>query len=428
MGKSEIINKLFSLQRFGIKPGLERTKFLLEYLGNPERKFKSIHIAGTNGKGTVASLLASILKEAGYRTALYTSPHIMEFNERIRINGEKIPDEHLINLASELLPISEQIDVTFFEITTAIAFKYFADNDCDIAIIETGMGGRFDSTNVINPILSIITSIGLDHQQYLGETLGKIASEKAGIIKNGSVCIIAEKRPELASLFNKIGQELGVKILFSDDFSRIIDLNYHNDFTYQLRFECLGNKYNISYNFGGGKASENIITAICAISVLQDILPIKENSIFEGIKNIQTNTGYRARIELLRKTPPIIIDVAHNPDAIKELVNTINKSRLQRDDWIILFGVMSDKDIEKMVNELRLISDEIILTQPKIDRACEIDRLQEFAIKSNFNKIKSIKNVNDAVKFALSVNRPLIITGSFYLVAETLEFLEVNDR
>ncbi len=425
MSKSNILKKLFSLQRFGIKPGLDRTQYLLKYLSNPEKKFKSIHIAGTNGKGTVASLLASIFKEAGYKTGLYTSPHILEFNERIRINGEKIPDEYLIDIASDLLPVSEKVNGTFFEITTAIAFKYFADKNCDIVVVETGMGGRFDSTNVIDPIISIITSIGLEHREYLGDTLEAIALEKAGIIKRNGKVIISEEKINLKNIFKKVAIELGAKSFFTFDDCKLINLIFNENFTYQTIFNCAGvESFNIKFDFGGSKAMENIITAIYSLYKVNDILPVKTIDIVNGIKNIRANTGYHFRIELLRESPPLVIDVAHNPDAIDELVNTVIKCRGRGESWLVLFAVMKDKDIEEMMKKLRLISKEIILTQPQNERACNIDELKKFAENCKFDIIHCQKNVEEAVKFALALNKALIITGSFYLIGESINSLK----
>lgn len=425
MDKSEILKKLFSLQRFGIKPGLERTEYILSYLDNPETRFISIHIAGTNGKGTVASLLASIMMEAGFRTALYTSPHIMEFNERIRINGEKIPDEYLVDLAKDLLPVSAKVNGTFFEITTAMAFKYFADNNCDIAIIETGMGGRFDATNVIEPILAIITSIGLDHQQYLGDTLESIAFEKAGIIKKNSTAIVSERNPILRNIFEDVAVQVDAELFFTFDDCTLKNLLFNDNFTYKLTFNCAEAEYqNIEYNFGGGKAADNIITAIYALNKINAKFPISLQDIINGVKNVVVNTGYRARIELLRESPPLIIDVAHNPDAINELVNTIIKCIGMDKDWTVVFAAMNDKEIEKMLKDLRLISNEIILTQPKIERASKVDELREFANNCYFEVINCIENVGEAVKFALSLNKALIITGSFYLIGESIDTLK----
>ena len=203
----EIINELFGRQRAGIKPGLERTLFLLEALANPHLDLQCIHIAGTNGKGTCSSLLASYYMELGSKVGLYTSPHLVEFNERIRINGVKIPSNYIVDIYLELKDKIDEIDATFFEITTVIAFKYFAENNCDICIIETGMGGRFDCTNVINPLISIITSISIDHKEFLGDSLEQIAFEKAGIIKENTPVILGNINRKLEYIFEDIDKD-----------------------------------------------------------------------------------------------------------------------------------------------------------------------------------------------------------------------------
>ncbi len=201
--KEEILAHLFSLQRFGIKPGLERTQHLLNFLGNPQNSFPSVHIAGTNGKGSVCSMLASVFMEAGYKTALYTSPHLVRFNERIRVNIIEISDNDIIRLAEILMPEGEKIGATFFEITTAMAFRYFAEQKVNVAVIETGLGGRFDSTNVLKPLLSVITSLDIDHTEYLGKTIKDIAFEKAGIIKENTPVIVSRNSTEAISVIKE---------------------------------------------------------------------------------------------------------------------------------------------------------------------------------------------------------------------------------
>jgi dihydrofolate synthase/folylpolyglutamate synthase len=422
----KIINQLFSLHRFGIEPGLERIEFLLNHTDNPENSFKSIHVAGTNGKGSVSSLIASILTEAGYKTGLYTSPHLVKFRERIRINGSSINDYELAELAIKYMKIGEENNATFFEITTAIAFEYFASNKVDFAVIETGMGGRYDATNVIMPEVSIITQIDLDHQDYLGNSLEEIAYEKAGIIKRDRPVVILEQRPELKKIFGDYADSLNSAVKFIDDnykcdiISRNADLStYLSVVTPIFHFE------NVKLNLPGDHQSGNLLTALASIATLRNTYPISDEQVILGIENVISNTKISGRIQKISDDPMIVLDTAHNPAGIEALIRTLDQHAIR--DFTFIFAAMKDKNVLSMI--ATIISSkqckELIFSTPEIERAANEDFFIDF-IEKNKNlyntDFKYIHNIKDAFIHASNQNRPIIIAGSFYLAEEFLSY------
>ncbi|MCX6154292.1 MAG: bifunctional folylpolyglutamate synthase/dihydrofolate synthase [Candidatus Kapabacteria bacterium] len=417
--KENILNRLYSLHRFGIKPGLERTTALLNLLDNPQNNFKSIHVAGTNGKGSVCSIVASILTEAGYKVGLYTSPHIIKFNERVRINGKKISDEDLIQISEDLLRLNRSLNCTFFEITTALAFKYFSENKVDFALIEAGLGGRFDSTNVISPILSIITKIDKDHQQYLGNTLKKIAFEKAGIIKHSIPALVAESRISLKRIFQNIADQNQSQLFFVKEVSKGRIAKIHDDLSMTASVVTRNNRYkDLNVPLSGYHQLLNLQTALSAMEILIPHSKIGVELIQKSLTNLTKNSGLSSRIELLRKNPPIIMDVSHNPAGLTALVDTILKSEYKSLRWNIIFGAMADKNIDKMLLPLKLIVNKLILCKPKIERAASISELEAIALNMKFNPIVKISDIETAIKFSMGLDEPLIVVGSFYLIEE----------
>lgn len=425
--KDVILKKLFALQRFGIKPGLERTIKLSEIIGNPHTKFPSIHIAGTNGKGSVCSLLSSIFIEAGYKVGLYTSPHIKDFNERIRINGEKISDEKLVSLVDELLPYQEKFNNTFFEITTVSAFKYFADENIDIAIIETGMGGGFDSTNIINPILSIITKIDVDHSQYLGNTIEKIAFEKAGIMKQNSNTIISQENHKLKKVFEQYSKINKLNFEFSKS-QHINNVSFNEDLTMTCDIEFKNKIFkNIQINLSGRHQIENLNLTFCSLEYLSNFFDISDKSILNGLKNIKSNSGYFGRItdlnQIFKTNFPIIIDVAHNPDAIKNSLESLKLHFPNIKKWNIIFAMMKDKDILLSLELLMPYCDKLIITQPTIQRAASVKEIYHLASELNF-VIETEPNIYKIPQMILNSNHPTLIVGSFYLIGDLIEATE----
>lgn len=425
--KEVILDKLFSLLRFGIKPGLERTLQLSELVGNPHLKFPAIHIAGTNGKGSICSMLASIFIDAGFKVGLYSSPHLIDFNERISINGSPISNNDMVKIAEELLAYQEEIGSTFFEITTVLAFKYFSDNNVDIAIIETGMGGRFDSTNILNPLVSIISQIDLDHKEYLGNTLEEIAFEKAGIIKPNTPVIISDNHPELKKVFNEKAKETNSEIQYSLEKVKFENISYNQDFTQS--FDLIFNDEriaNINLGLAGNHQHQNLSAVFCTFSLLKEKFNLTQDIFKKGLSNIVKNTQLRGRIELLNNDSemPLIFDTAHNPAAIAKLIETLKLHRPEIKKWNFVYGGMADKDIPEVLKNIFPVCIELIITRPNIERAIELNQLYEIAENLGFGKITKMDKVSTAIDHALNLKQPIVITGSFYLAGEVLLVLK----
>ena len=422
----DLLNYLFSLHRFGIKPGLDRIQFLLSFLENPESLYPCIHVAGTNGKGSVCSILASILQSAGYKTGLYTSPHIRLFNERIRINGECIPNEDIARLASKLMPEIEKEHTTFFEVTTAMAFAWFAEQNVDIAIIETGMGGRLDATNVIeSPLATIITSIDLDHTEYLGSDLLSIAGEKSGIMKKGSPIIIGESRIELLSFFKSFAiHKQASSCIIIDEKSAVHSVLYNRDLSMHIDLSIGNQKYvEVKSERAGLHQIRNIQTALLALHEISELFPCDELSIRKGIEFTSLISGIDGRIQLLQTNPPIIIDVGHNPACIKRLLETIDMCGYSHNKWQIVFGAMSDKPIQEMLGLFEPYCDVLLACSPNIERAMPASQLALLS-KDFIQDTEYFQSVADAVYKGIDSKKPLLITGSFYLAEEAFRALD----
>jgi len=417
--KKNLLEKLFALQRFGIKPGLDRTLSLLDTIGNPHNKLRTIHVAGTNGKGSVCSIIASILTESGYKTGLYTSPHISNFNERIRINGIEISDDELIDITKLLLKKNDAIGGTFFEITTAIAFYYFSINSVDCAVIETGLGGRLDATNVVNPLLSIITSIDLEHTEYLGNTIQAIAYEKAGIIKESVPCVCGVVKNSAIDVIKNICNNKNAEYINLDSgYCNIIQVN--DNLTANIELQTYFQDYGIiNTSLTGANQVRNILLASTAMERLRRQFPFKDEYLVNGIENVRKNTGLRFRAELVSKTPTGIIDVAHNPAAIEELSITIKKAFPDK-KFNILFAAMQDKDAFSMLIHLKQICNNLIITKPDISRASSTELLYIAAKNAGFDNIIIEDNVSIAYQKLLEINDNYLICGSFYLLGDLL--------
>lgn len=422
----ELLDYLFSLHRFGIKPGLERIESLLEFLGNPQTSLRCIHVAGTNGKGSVCSLLAGILQSAGYRVGLYTSPHLRQFNERIRINGEMISDADIAHLAHVMMPEIEREHTTFFEVTTAMAFAYFAKEKVDVAIIETGMGGRLDATNVMkNPMATVITSIDFDHMEYLGNDLITIAGEKAGIFKQGSPVIIGEERDVLIDCFkaHAVQKNTGEVFVVNDTCS-YANLEMHSNLTMTL--DCMiGDRQmsQISADRVGVHQARNILTALLTVKYLQNHIDIPEHAIRKGIGECMSLTGVKGRIQYVSASPLIVLDVGHNTACLKRLQETLTACDYPNHSWDIVFGVMKDKPINEMLDILATLGKTLHCCTPNIDRAMSAHELCKMAQAQSIDAMEH-ESVAKAVKTALQKNNPVLITGSFYLADEAIQALE----
>lgn len=376
------------------KKDLTNTHRLLAALGHPERKFKSVHIAGTNGKGTSAHALAAILQTSGYRTGLYTSPHLKAFTERIKLDGEEVPPSFVVEFVNDIKGEIEMIAPSFFEITVAMAFSFFAHEKVDIAVIETGLGGRLDSTNVIMPEVSLITNIGWDHMDMLGDTLPKIASEKAGIIKPGTPVVIGEATAETKPVFTAKAKQENAPITFAQP--------------REWTFGSLTPDY-LKLNLPG-------ILATCSI-LSERGFPISEKARVEGIANLNQLTGLKGRFQVIQNQPLTIADVSHNLDGLKVLFKQIE--RIKEGNLHLIYGTVKDKDLNPI---FQLFSKETILywSQSHVPRSLEVS---ELAIQGVVNGLEGncFKDVNEALEEAKSKAKPedlILITGSTFLVAE----------
>ncbi len=418
-----LYNKLPMFTRIGAaayKPNLDNTIALCEALDNPQNKFKSIHIAGTNGKGSSSHMLASILQQSGYKTALYTSPHLFNFNERIKINGQPIEEQFVIDFISKIDYLLNSLQPSFFEITVAMAFSYFAEQQVNIAVIETGLGGLLDSTNVISPELCLITNIGYDHVNLLGNTLQEIALQKAGIIKQNTPVVISETQDDIKPIFNNKALLLQAPIIYANTIYDVVKTNATNS-TQQVKIINKGNLTITSYTIDllGTYQLKNIKGIIAATTILYELgwKNIGTTSIEKGLANIIKNTGLRGRFEIINQSPIAIIDVAHNAEGLTEVI--AQATNISTGNLHIIIGMVNDKEITKALQVLPTLAT-YYFTQAHIPRALPAKDLQEQA--SNF-KLNGLvyNNVNVAYKSALSnaaANDTILICGSFFVIAE----------
>ena len=405
------------------KEDLHNTIALCEALGNPQTKFRTIHIAGTNGKGSTSHMLAAILQEAGYKTGLYTSPHIKDFGERIRINGQMIEQQFVIDFVERTKEVTEKIQPSFFELTVAMAFEYFAKQEVDIAVIETGLGGRLDSTNIIQPVLSVITNIGYDHMNILGDTLPKIASQKAGIIKKNTPAVIGELLPETMPVFIKEANEKEAQLYFAQ--SRFI--TEFIEPTGNLLFcnvkDIEDNTFEkLRLDLNGIYQAKNICTVLMAVKILQKLgYTIPEEKMHSALENVKGLTGLRGRWDILQDHPAVIQDVAHNTDGITQVLQQL-KYNYPQSHLHFVVGFVKDKDVEHVL-ELFPADATYYFTNAHIPRALNVVELQQIA-NSKGLKGTSYDNVNDAIASAkanASANDVIMICGSFFIIAEINE-------
>ncbi len=415
----DAIDFLFPLHRFGIKPGLERVSELLQAAGDPQKKLgRVVHIAGTNGKGTVACALAAIFHAAGYRTGLYTSPHLVSFTERIRVDGKAIPEPRVAAYCTALQEAIVACRSTFFEATTAIAFWYFSEMQTDISIIETGMGGRLDATNVVDPDFIVIPSIGKDHTGWLGDTVEKIAAEKAAIIKkNARVYTAVTEKDALLPIFEKAGA-VGAKVSVLSDTA---DCVVHSSAVGRLVFSLRTGGFEISNLEAAVTGSFHASNLALAVLVARDA-GIEERAIREGLLALQEH-GYRARLERLSSKPDILLDVAHNPDAIRKSVDVLLGLRDGYRQVVVLLGVVRDKDAREMVRRLKPLTDTIVTANMATERGLSSSALGELCRKEGFlvTVAETVENALDRAHNLVTEDDLLLITGSFYLAGEVLQ-------
>jgi len=401
------------------KADLSNTIRLCHELGNPHHQFKSIHVAGTNGKGSVSHMLAAILQTAGYKTGLYTSPHLKDFRERIKINGDLISENFVISFTEKIKPLVEEIEPSFFEITVAMAFEYFAQQKTDVAIIETGLGGRLDSTNIITPELSIITNIGWDHMNLLGDSLEKIAFEKAGIIKESIPVVIGEVIPETETIFTKTAKEKNAPLHISTEKRQAIDWHWaKKELIIEVAEDHHTDHKKYELDLPGVYQTKNLLTVLEACSQLQlQGWKIDDKTIHQGLKQTKKLTGFHGRWEIIHSSPVVVLDVAHNADGIRQLV--LQTEVTQHRELHIVFGLVKDKEVEKVLALLPKNAT-YYFTKAQIPRALPENELMEKANQAGLTG-KTFSEVNAALQAAIRhahTDDLIIVCGSVFLVGE----------
>lgn len=405
------------------KPGFDNIVALEQELGEPHRRFRSVHVAGTNGKGSVSHMLAAVLQAAGYRTGLFTSPHLKDFRERIKVNGQMISEEEVVNFVEQYREAIDRIQPSFFEITTAIAFDYFAREQVDVAVIEVGMGGRLDSTNVIRPLASVITNISWDHAQFLGDTLEKIAGEKAGIIKEMTPVVIGESQIESQLTFITRAKECSAPILFADQLYRVVDRQYvgvnQQQFTIESRLD--GETFALTVDLLGDYQRKNILTVLTTLDVLNGSggLTLPREAVVEGLASAAATTGLSGRWQVVNKAPLTVCDTGHNEGGLREIVAQIARQHYRK--LYMVLGFVADKDLDKV---LPLLPKEAhyLFTRAGIERALDEKLLAERAAAYGLLG-ETLPNVTTAVKRARELASPedmIYIGGSTFIVAEFL--------
>ncbi|MGC1473835.1 MAG: folylpolyglutamate synthase/dihydrofolate synthase family protein [Psychroserpens sp.] len=380
------------------KKDLSNTHLLSEYLQHPEQKFKSIHVAGTNGKGSTSNMLAAVLQDAGYKVGLHTSPHLKDFRERIKINGVDVNKEFVIDFILRNKAFLEQHELSFFELTVGMAFQYFAEQEVDIAIIEVGMGGRLDSTNIITPEISVITNIGFDHMQFLGNTYEAIATEKAGIIKPNIPVVIGETHKKTKPVFTNIAQKNNAKIYFADEL-------VHKSFNSDLK---------------GNYQKHNIKTAVQVLKILNtSSFNISEGNIKNGFENVVKYTNFKGRWQVLQANPKIICDTAHNKEGLSYVIEQLETENYEQ--LHIVFGVVNDKDVLSL---LPLLPKDAIyyFCKPNVPRGLAAKALQSYFISNGFhgNVYNSVKEALDQAKTNAAIDDLIYVGGSTFVVAEII--------
>ena len=397
-----MFNKLPMYQNIGdsaYKKDLSNIILICEHLNNPHNNFKSIHIGGTNGKGSCSHMLSSILQEANYKVGLYTSPHLVDFRERIKINGDMISKDSIVKFMHENFDFFESNNLSFFEMTVGLAFDYFSKNKVDIAIIEVGMGGRLDSTNIINPILSIITNISLDHTRFLGSNISDIAKEKAGIIKDNTPVIIGQTQQEISPIFTEIAKSKKSEIIFADHF--IYDT-----------YNC---------DLKGDYQKKNIKTVLKSTEILKHLdYKINDSHIKTGLNNVSNNTGLQGRWQVIQRKPMIICDTAHNEAALGEVISQLMD--MEYSDLHFIIGFSNDKNLKK-ISKIFPEDSKYYFVQSKVGRARDAKEVRDIFKLNNRcgDYYKSIENTINYVKGVSKENDIIFIGGSTFVVSEIFD-------
>jgi len=436
MKYKEVLSYLFSrlpmYQRIGkaaYKADLNNTLELDAILNHPHKNFRSIHVAGTNGKGSVSHFLASILMEAGYKTGLYTSPHLLDFRERIQIQGKAISKKQVIQFTKKIKPAIERINPSFFEITVAMAFDFFANEHADIALIETGLGGRLDSTNIITPVLSVITNISMEHEDLLGDTIEKIAAEKAGIIKNNVAVIIGKMQKEIVHVFRSSAERNNAAIEFADQ-------NYHvkrsqllkNGALFEVTDKRNAHRQSVLCDQKASYQSENLATVFQAVELLRSSgLAISDKAVRKGLSKVRKNTSLRGRWEQLATKPPRYCDIAHNPGAIRSMLEQL--AFYKYDKLHIVLGFSSDKNFEAILPQFPQTA-RYYFCKPSVERGLEAEKLQQMTANYQLfgNYFPSVESAIRAAQEHVAKKDFILITGSAFVVADALAFYKIRSK
>jgi dihydrofolate synthase/folylpolyglutamate synthase len=426
----ETIDYLFGLQKYGIKLALSNSFLLMELMGGPQKKFRTVHVAGTNGKGSTAVFIASMLMSAGYRVGLYTSPHLVSFTERIRVGGAPIPEARVVELARRVREEyrgrpgpegSGEMSPTFFEVTTAVAFSYFAEEGVDIAVIEVGMGGRLDSTNVITPLVSVITNIDIEHTEFLGTTLEQIAGEKAGIIKPGVPVVTGAVQPEATGVIEREAAAKGSPVFrLPREFRPENVLNGREQvFDYRgMKADYRG----LRVGMLGRHQVDNASLALAAVECLRNAgVSVDETAIRRGLEWAQ----WEGRMERVAQGPDIYLDGAHNPASAKKLAGTIRDLLPVYRKLVLVIGILGDKDVGGIVREIVPLADRVVVTRPQYARALDVQALAA-EVRKLHGAVSAAETVGEAIKLAREGASPedlILITGSLYVVGDARALL-----
>ena len=430
----ETIDYIYALQKHGIKLALSNSVRLMELMGNPQQKFRAVHVAGTNGKGSTSMFIASMLMAAGYRVGLYTSPHLVSFTERIRINNVPIPEARVVELAQQVrsgcrgtcaADGSGPMSPTFFEVTTAIAFAYFAGEGVDIAVIETGMGGRLDSTNVVMPLVSIITNIDLEHTEFLGGTLDRIAGEKAGIVKPGVPVVTGAMQPEALSVIEREAEARGARVYrLSKDF---MPADIRQGGAQRFEYRGIRNHYSaLTINMLGRYQVDNACLALAAIECLRAAgVAVDETALRRGLEKAR----WEGRMERVSERPDVYLDGAHNPASAQRLAETIRDLKSSYRKLVLVIGILGDKDYRGIVDALVPLVDRVVVSKPHYSRALEVRVLAE-EIRKLHGSVAAAETIGDAIALARGAAESddmILVTGSLYVVGDARALLVSRD-
>ena len=425
MSYSETLHYLFDklpmYQRVGamaFKKDLTNIIKLCQLLDNPQQQFKSIHIAGTNGKGSVSHIIAAILQTHGYKVGVYTSPHYKDFRERIKINGEYIEEETVVTFVKRLKHHFEDIEPSFFEITVAMAFDYFAAEQVDYAIIETGLGGRLDSTNIVKPEIAVITNIGFDHIQFLGDTLPQIAGEKAGIIKEDTPVVIGETQNEIKAVFELKAQAINAPLYFANELYHL-ETNANEGLTFTEGNQVL--LENFTSDIKGSYQLKNLLTALATVYIMQNraLFKLSSEKVKQALVDIRELTRFMGRWQQISDEPRIIVDSAHNEPGVSEMINSL--ANIKYNQLHIVWGTVNDKDLSSILMQLPVCA-KYYFCKPNIPRGLDANELRNLALNYNLKGIAH-KSVSEAVILAKRNYEPgdvILVSGSIFVVAEVL--------